>query len=533
MFGRKFMLAAERGLPACLLALACLASGCDSQTPSPNPQASPPANPAQTLPAGGSDLRGEDLAKSYCATCHLTPSPGELDKATWRDELLPKMRYLVGLTPPDPRVFEDLPVLLQGGVFPSAPLIPEWIFKKISDYYIAAAPETLPRHPAFASPSPDLASFRPEALAWRNPTSVVTMVHISSDLAMLTAGDAESQGLRFFDDAGKMLSKVALGNIPVRMSAFGKDFVFATIGHFFPREDPKGQLMVLERNPQGLNRQVLASNLPRPSDLQIADLNGDGIPDMVTCLFGNYIGRFSWWEGSAASPPREHVLWDKPGALQSRIHDFNGDGRPDLAVLFAQSQESMFLFLNDGKGGFERRMLFQRHPSWGHAGFDIGDFNGDGRMDLLVVNGDNADFSRATLKPYHGIRIYEDQGGLEFKETWFQPLPGAYQAQARDYDGDGDLDIAAISFFPDYERVPLSSFLFLERVGPLEFKPRTFPEAADGRWLCMDSGDLDGDGDIDIALGSLTRMPTLIPAPIKANWSAKAVTVMVLRNTTK
>ncbi len=108
-------------------------------------------------------------------------------------------------------------------------------------------------------------------------------------------------------------------------------------------------------------------------------------------------------------------------------------------------------------------------------------------------------------KGYHGIRIYLNQGDLDFQLAKFLPLPGAYKAIPADYDQDGDVDLAAISFFPDYEQTDgAESFVFFENEGEWNFSAYTFPQANQGRWLTMTAGDPDQDGDLDLALGSLT-----------------------------
>lgn len=55
------------------------------------------------------------------------------------------------------------------------------------------------------------------------------------------------------------------------------------------------------------------------------------------------------------------------------------------------------------------------------------------------------------LKPYHGIRIFQQNSEGNFIQSWFFPIYGASQAAAFDFDQDGDLDIAAISFFADFD----------------------------------------------------------------------------------
>jgi hypothetical protein len=46
----------------------------------------------------------------------------------------------------------------------------------------------------------------------------------------------------------------------------------------------------------------------------------------------------------------------------------------------------------------------------------------------------------------------------------------------------------------------------------------------------MDAGDLDGDGDDDIALGSLVKMPSPVPEFLKKVWDDSGPSVMILKN---
>jgi hypothetical protein len=130
------------------------------------------------------------------------------------------------------------------------------------------------------------------------------------------------------------------------------------------------------------------------------------------------------------------------------------------------------------------------------------DFNDDGQMDILTVNGDNVDSDPYnTLKNFHGIRIYLNRGDLRFEEAYFYPMYGAFGARAADFDNDGDLDIAAISFYPDFEQEQRESFVYLQNDGAMEFSAYSRPELVNGRWMTIGVGDLDGDADTDIVLG--------------------------------
>ena len=164
---------------------------------------------------------------------------------------------------------------------------------------------------------------------------------------------------------------------------------------------------------------------------------------------------------------------------------------------------------------------------------ELVDFNKDGFDDIVYVWGDNADLT-PILKKYHGIYIFLNDGNNGFRQTYFYQMNGAYKAMARDYDLDGDLDIAAISFFPDYARHPEESFIYLRNRGDMKFDDYSFPESPNGRWIVMDAGDMDGDGDIDLALGSFVYfLPAGDTTGLGKKWLSNSPSVSVLENITR
>ena len=164
-----------------------------------------------------------------------------------------------------------------------------------------------------------------------------------------------------------------------------------------------------------------------------------------------------------------HVLRNRPGASQAIVTDLNGDALPDIVALFAQGDEGVFLFTNRGNGTFAEERLLTFSPLNGSTSFELVDFSQDGHPDILYTCGDNADQS-PILKDHHGVYIYLNDGKFAFQQHYFFPLHGAYQALARDYDQDGDLDIAAISFFPNYEHSPEEGFVYLQNQGNFTFE---------------------------------------------------------------
>jgi hypothetical protein len=159
------------------------------------------------------------------------------------------------------------------------------------------------------------------------------------------------------------------------------------------------------------------------------------------------------------------------------------------------------------------------------------DMDGDGDLDVVLSNGDNGEYP-SPFKRYHGVRVLRNDGSMRLVEAWFQPVNGAFKALARDLDGDGDRDLAVISFFPDYARAPEESFLVLRNEGGLRFRRETVREATLGRWLTMDAGDIDADGDIDLLMGSFCEGPpaVAIPPGLAAGWRTNGVNALLLLN---
>jgi len=346
----------------------------------------------------------------------------------------------------------------------------------------------------------------------------------------LWIADAKWNSLVNLDATGKALGTIPIRNPVVQVRHGEKGMDVLSIGRFFPTEQRLGSLLRLERQGEHFrNPEILIDGLHRPVHASWGDLNEDGREDVVISQFGWYGGRFSWFEKKGEDGYEEHLLFDKPGSLKSVILDWNDDGHPDILSLVAQETEAMLLFVNNGKGEFSETRLFQRHSGFGHTHFELLDWDRDGDQDLLVTNGDLGDYASAH-RPYHGIRIYRNDGSAGFEEAWFHPMPGAYKALARDFDQDGDLDIAAISYFPDFSKGNDGGFLFLQNQGGNTYEASTFGRASDGRWLTMDVGDIDRDGDEDIVLGAANKAPGNVPKAQVDHWKKTRTSVMILKN---
>jgi hypothetical protein len=496
--------------------------------------AAPAASSPPSSRLGPTAHPGYKQAQATCTKCHLLPDPGLLPRNIWKDIVLKKMAFYTGIMQLDVEKNDEGKLYKASGLFPDTPLLTREAWDQIESYFLEFAPEGELPHPPRDPISIGLPYFQLLPPRFRREPPLTTLVQTDPVAHTIYTADATAQTLDILSPEGALLGSLPVGNIPVWMKQTERGIYLACIGHFFPKEERVGQLILLERTPQGFQRKVLFSQLPRPCHVEVADLNEDGKPDILLCMFGYLTGKFSWFESLGRDEYKEHVLYDKAGPLVALARDFNGDGHLDIALLVGQEAETLILYYGDGKGGFPRSQeVFKKPPTYGHTYFEAADFDGDGRLDFLVCNGDNGDYD-SPPKPYHGLRIYFDRGSGRYEEGFFYPIHGPFRAIARDFNHDGKLDIAVNSFYPDYEKNPRESFVFLENQGTLKFKASTFKECITGRWVCMDVADLDGDGELDIVLGSLIRMPaSTVPAFVREAWEKTGPSVVILRNTLK
>jgi FG-GAP-like repeat len=458
------------------------------------------------VPPTPSNKSGEELAQAYCSSCHQFPNPALLDKATWENGVLPKMAYRLGMEEDAFKVYgnidsEELKVISVAGIYPAKPVLAKEDWAKIIKYYIDHAPEKALSQASKEKATVGLSNFSIKKLyGIVNKIPSVTLVKFNpSQKSIYVAWRGQQSFLKLYD-----LNLIQKDSLTMPSPVSDIDFStnnslrILTMGLMDPNDQSKGKLLSI--NSQKQTKTILES-LQRPVQASFGDLNQDGKEDFVLCNFGNELGKLAWYEGDANI---EHVLKMLPGARNTFIKDMNGDKRPDIVVLMTQAREGVFIFYNQGNGNFDEKQVLSFSSVYGSSYIDLADFNKDGLMDILYTNGDNADLSNS-LKNYHGIRIFLNDGKGSFKQNYFYPMFGAAKAIAADFDLDGDLDIAAISFFTDSHQKPHEGFLLLDNQGNNIFKVSTFPEATQGKWMVMDVADMDADGDSDIILGSFLR----------------------------
>ena len=458
-------------------------------------------------------VHGKKLAETYCQSCHMLPDPLLLDAKTWENGVLPSMGPHLGIFYYG---FKEYPsgrrdVNIDKNFYPAKPIINFIDWQYIIDYYTTVSPDSLPAQQRTKPVQENNALFKSETPLPENkiPTVCFVKIDTSKNPHQLILSDVGNSNIYRLDSHLLTLDSFKSHSPVVDLEIHNQEMITCNIGNINPNDAKYGSLSHLSIATNGqlqADSNFQINKLARPVQVSSADFNQDGKTDYLVCEFGNLTGALSWIENLGNNKYEKHTLRALPGAIKAYIRDVNNDGLPDIWALFSQGEEGIFLFTNKGKGKFVQEEILRFPSVFGSTYFEMADFNKDGYPDIVYTCGDNADFS-PILKPYHGVYIFINDHNNHFKQQYFFPMHGCFKAMARDFDGDGDLDIAAISFFADYEHHPEESFVYLQNNGEWDFQPYTIPGMSKGRWLTMDAGDLDGDGKTDLVIGNFSVAP--------------------------
>ena len=155
-------------------------------------------------------------------------------------------------------------------------------------------------------------------------------------------------------------------------------------------------LMLLQGNGDGTftyqNTITINHSQEQATDFKVADLNGDGKPDLVLTSTGSgspgfYSTYVFLWNGNFSfSQSAITGLGGCPHAAALVIADFNHDMRPDLAVSNgACGLHEIDVMLGNGDGTFQPPVGYSTDVGAPNS-IAAGDFNGDGNIDLVSVN---------------------------------------------------------------------------------------------------------------------------------------------------
>ncbi|MBC7508483.1 MAG: VCBS repeat-containing protein [Ferruginibacter sp.] len=475
--------------------------------------------------------KGALLFTQYCGSCHLHPDPKHLTKTVWQNQVLPIMAIKMGLIDDsyDRKITEEEKrIEKENHLIPEQPMISKKDFEAITSYIVSESPDSVTIDLSRLKRNATLKNFvrKDIPLGIQGP-SLITALNYDNETKTLWIGSLNKQVLTWKYKEG-IVTEMSVASPVVHFSFFKGSAFLTEIGDLFPSEISRGTFAATNAT----NEAPLLSKLHRPVFSVLEDFDGTGLPEVLICNFGKNLGSLSLYRReNNASPFVEQVLLPVAGATKCFVRDMNGDGLKDIVALMAQGDESVYILYNRGGLKFDAKRVLHFPPDYGTTDMVLTDFNHDGKVDIITAHGDNADYSNIP-KAYHGIRLHINNGNNEFTERFFYPVYGVTKLLAEDFDKDGDIDIAAASFYAEYGRLKDESFIYLENRDSKKytFKSYTHHSEVPVKSLTMETADIDNDGDTDIILGNFAFSPVSLPNDLKTKWESANYGLIIFEN---
>ncbi len=175
-----------------------------------------------------------------------------------------------------------------------------------------------------------------------------------------------------------------------------------------------------------------------PTYMAMADFNGDGHLDLAITEYDGSVWTLLG-KGNGEFQAAVKVYQDTSGenGLYIAAADFNGDGKPDLAFTDYLA-ETLYVLLGNGNGAFQKPQAIVMPSNYHPGPLVVGDFNGDGKPDLAVTATQQTGGIPPIFTTY--IAVLLGSGNGDFQPVIYYPASGAAAAVA-DFNHDGKQDL--------------------------------------------------------------------------------------------
>lgn len=178
----------------------------------------------------------------------------------------------------------------------------------------------------------------------------------------------------------------------------------------------------------------------QPVSTAVADFNGDGVADLVTANSGEPTVSVLLGNGDGSFRPPVHLLSENPGffpfviPFRVAVTDLNADGIADIAVANEGDGGQVNFLLGRGDGTF--RPFSGVSDAYGAAEMVLSDLDGDGKIDLAYADA-------ARIAVFHGNR----DGSFQSDYQTYNTGSSVAWVVAGDFNGDGRPDLIALDSF--------------------------------------------------------------------------------------